>query len=103
MFAVQFDHFGPPDVLAIGTRDAPRAGTGEIRTKLAAAGAAPVDLALRAGASPSRDKLVLPHVPGVDAAGVIDETGAGVGGLAAGDEVFGSVDIARLGGASAQF
>lgn len=103
MLAVQFDHFGPPDVLAIGTRAEPHAGPGEIRIQVAAAGVSPVDLALRAGSSPSRDKLVLPHVPGVDAAGVIDEIGAGVGGLAPGDEVFGSVDIARLGGASAQF
>jgi NADPH:quinone reductase-like Zn-dependent oxidoreductase len=103
MFAVQFDHFGPPEVLAVGTRAEPHAGRGEIRIEVAAAGVSPVDLALRAGLSPSRDKLVLPHVPGVDAAGVIDEVGAGVGGLASGDEVFGSVDVARLGGASAQF
>jgi NADPH:quinone reductase-like Zn-dependent oxidoreductase len=103
MFAVRFDHFGPPDVLAIGTRAEPHAGPGEIRIRVAAAGVSPVDLALRAGSSPSRDKLMLPHVPGVDAAGVIDEIGAGAGGFAPGDEVFGSVDIARLGGASAQF
>jgi NADPH:quinone reductase-like Zn-dependent oxidoreductase len=103
MFAVQFDQFGPPGVLAIGTRAEPHAGPGEIRVQVAAAGVSPVDLALRSGSSPSRGKLMLPHVPGVDAAGVIDEIGAGVGGFAPGDEVFGSVDIARLGGASAQF
>jgi NADPH:quinone reductase-like Zn-dependent oxidoreductase len=39
----------------------------------------------------------------VDASGVVDEVGAGAGGVAVGDEVFGSVDVARLGGASAQF
>lgn len=103
MFAVQFDHFGPPGVLRTGTRAEPHANRGEIRIRVAAAGVSPVDLALRGGLSPARDKLVLPHVPGVDAAGVIDEIGAGVGGFAAGDEVFGSVDITRLGGASAQF
>jgi NADPH:quinone reductase-like Zn-dependent oxidoreductase len=103
MFAVQFDHFGPPDVLAVGTRAEPHAGPGEIRIRVSAAGVSPVDLALRAGASPSRDGIVLPHVPGVDAAGMIDEIGVGVAGFAVGDEVFGSVDIARLGGASAEF
>jgi NADPH:quinone reductase-like Zn-dependent oxidoreductase len=103
MLAVQFDRFGPPEVLAIGTRSEPHAGPGEVRIRVAAAGVSPVDLALRVGSSPSRDQLVLPHVPGVDAAGAIDEVGAGVSGFSIGDEVFGSVDIARLGGASAQF
>jgi NADPH:quinone reductase-like Zn-dependent oxidoreductase len=103
MFAVQFDHFGPPGVLGVGTRTEPHAGRGEIRIQVAAAGVSPVDLALRAGLSPSSEKLVLPHVPGVDAAGVIDEIGEGAEGIAAGGEVFGSVDIARLGGASAQY
>jgi NADPH:quinone reductase-like Zn-dependent oxidoreductase len=103
MFAVQFDRFGPPDVLAIGPAAEPHAGPGQVRVNVRAAGVSPVDLALRAGSSPSRDKLVLPHVPGVDAAGVIDEVGAGVDQFAVGDEVFGAVDVARLGGASARF
>ena len=103
MFAVQFDRFGPPGVLAVGTAADPHPGPGEVRIAVAAAGVLPVDLALRAGTSPSRDTLALPHIPGVDAAGVIDEVGEKVDGFAAGDQVFGSVDIARLGGASAQF
>jgi NADPH:quinone reductase-like Zn-dependent oxidoreductase len=103
MFAVQFDRFGPPDVLTIGLSGEPHPGPGEVRIAVATAGIAPVDLALRAGTSPSREQLALPHIPGVDAAGVIDEVGGGVDGFAAGDQVFGSVDIARLGGASAQF
>jgi NADPH:quinone reductase-like Zn-dependent oxidoreductase len=103
MLAVQFSRFGPPEVLAVGHRSEPHAGPGEIRVGVRAAGVAPVDLALRAGTSPSRDQLALPHIPGVDAAGVVDEVGSGVDGVAVGDEVFGSVDIGRLGGASAQF
>lgn len=103
MFAVQFDRFGPPEILAVGTRPEPHAGPAEVRVRATAAGVSPVDLALRAGLSPSRNQLVLPHVPGVDAAGVIDEVGAGVDGFEVGDEVFGSVNVARLGGASAQF
>ena len=97
MFAVQFDRFGPPEVLAVGTAADPHPGPGEVRIAVAAAGVSPVDLALRAGTSPSRDKLALPHIPGVDAAGVIDEVGRGVTGVGAGDQVFGSVDVARLG------
>ena len=103
VFAVQFERFGPPDVLTFGPLPESHAGPAEIRVRVEAAGIAPVDLALRAGRSPSRDRIALPHVPGVDAAGVIDEVGADVTGFAVGDEVFGAVDVARLGGASAEF
>jgi NADPH:quinone reductase-like Zn-dependent oxidoreductase len=103
MRAVLFDRFGPPQVLHIASAAEPHAGPGEVRIAVRTAGVSPVDLALRSGDSPSRDGLALPHIPGVDAAGVVDEVGAGVEGYAVGDEVFGAVDIARLGGASAQF
>lgn len=102
MFAVLFDRFGTPYVLAMGTVPEPHAGPGEVRVRVRASGVSPVDLALRAGRSPSRDRIALPHVPGVDAAGVVDEVGAGVTGTAPGDEVFGSVSVARLGGAAAE-
>ncbi|BCL28849.1 oxidoreductase [Streptomyces aurantiacus] len=103
MRAVLFDRFGPPQVLHIASAAEPHAGPGEVRIAVRTAAVSPVDLALRSGDSPSRDGLALPHIPGVDAAGVIDEVGAGVEGFAVGDEVFGAVDITRLGGASAQF
>jgi NADPH:quinone reductase-like Zn-dependent oxidoreductase len=103
MFAVQFDRFGAPDVLTVGPFPEPHAGPGEVRVRVEAAGVSPVDIALRAGLSPSSGRIALPHVPGVDAAGVIDEVGADVTGFAAGDEVFGAVDVSRLGGASAEF
>ncbi|MEU6414613.1 NADP-dependent oxidoreductase [Microbispora sp. NPDC046933] len=103
MFAVRFDRFGPPEVLAVGGFPEPHAGPGEVRIRVRAAGVAPVDLALRSGTSPSSGRIPLPHIPGVDAAGVIDEVGADVTGVAAGDEVFGAVDVSRLGGASAEF
>ncbi|MFE2134376.1 NADP-dependent oxidoreductase, partial [Streptomyces sp. NPDC059466] len=103
MRAVQFGRFGPPEVLGVGRAPEPHAGPGEVRIAVRTSGVSPVDLALRAGDSPSREGLGLPHIPGVDAAGVIDEVGAGVEGFAVGDEVFGAVDVARLGGASAEF
>jgi NADPH:quinone reductase-like Zn-dependent oxidoreductase len=101
VFAVQFDRFGPPEVLFVGPVTEPHAGPGEVRVRVRAAGVSPVDLAIRAGES--RAPITLPHVPGVDAAGVVDEVGAGVTGVRVGDEVFGSVDVKRLGGASAEF
>ncbi|WP_424537207.1 zinc-binding dehydrogenase [Sphaerisporangium viridialbum] len=69
MFAVQFDRFGPPEVLSVGPYPEPHAGRGEVRVRVRAAGVSPVDVALRAGRSPSRERVALPHIPGVDAAG----------------------------------
>jgi NADPH:quinone reductase-like Zn-dependent oxidoreductase len=90
-------------VLAAGSFPEPHAGRGEVRVRVRAAGVSPVDAALRAGGSPSSERIALPHIPGVDAAGVVDEVGPDVTDAAVGDEVFGAVDVARLGGASAEF
>ncbi|WP_443078884.1 NADP-dependent oxidoreductase [Streptomyces sp. NBC_01497] len=103
MFAVRFERFGSPEVLALGTAPEPHPGPRQVRIAVRAAGVSPVDLGLRAGSSPASRSLSLPHIPGVDAAGVIDEIGDEVTGHAVGDEVFGAVDVARLGGASAQY
>lgn len=103
MFAVTFDRFGTPDVLALRSMPEPHAGPGEIRIRVLAAGVSPVDLSIRSGSSPSSATLSLPHVPGVDAAGLVDQIGDGVTGVAIGDDVFGTVPITKLGGASAEF
>jgi NADPH:quinone reductase-like Zn-dependent oxidoreductase len=101
MFALQYSRFGPPDVLSIGPVDEPHVGPGQIRIAVRAAGVAPTDALLRAGKL--RPSLPWPHVPGVDAAGVVDEVGAGVTDVELGDEVFGAVDVMRLGGATAEY
>ncbi|ANZ36682.1 hypothetical protein BBK82_11995 [Lentzea guizhouensis] len=78
----------------------PHAGTGQIRVAVRASGVTPGDTCLRSGRFGAQ--VPLPHVPGVDAAGVVDEVGDGVTGVGVGDEVFGMVDLARLGGANAE-
>ncbi|MEV6635926.1 NADP-dependent oxidoreductase [Actinoplanes sp. NPDC051470] len=103
MFAVQFDRFGGPEVLHLGTADVPEPRAGEIRVRVRAAGVSPVDAGLRSGSTPMSARLTLPHIPGVDAAGVVDAIGDGVAGVAVGDDVFGLVDVATLGGASAEY
>lgn len=87
----------------MGSMPEPHAGRGEVRVRVRAAGVSPVDISVRAGRSPSSMKIALPHIPGVDAAGVVDEVGPDVTGTAVGNEVFGAVDVSRLGGASAEF
>lgn len=101
MFALQYSRFGGPDVLGVGPVDEPHAGPGEIRIAVRASGVAPADTVLRAGHL--RPDLGFPHVPGVDAAGVVDEVDDGVDDVAIGDEVFGAVDVMGLGGAAAEF
>ncbi|MEU4475030.1 NADP-dependent oxidoreductase [Micromonospora sp. NPDC023888] len=103
MFAVRFDRFGGPEVLRLATAEAPRPEPGQIRVRVHAAGVSPVDLGLRSGRTPMSAQLPLPHIPGVDAAGVVDDIGFDVDGVTIGDHVFGIVDLAQLGGASAQY
>jgi NADPH:quinone reductase-like Zn-dependent oxidoreductase len=103
VFAVQYSRFGSPEVLTLSDAPEPHVGPGQVRVRVRAAGVSPVDLAIRAGTSPSAKTLRLPHIPGVDAAGTVDQLGEGVSDVSIGDEVFGTVDIAKLGGATAEF
>ncbi|WP_439662927.1 NADP-dependent oxidoreductase [Lentzea sp. HUAS TT2] len=101
MRALQFSEYGPADVLHVGEAAEPHAGPGQIRIAVRASGVTPADAMLRAGRFGQR--LSLPHIPGVDAAGVVDEVGEDVGDVRVGDEVFGMVDLTLLGGAGAEY
>ena len=75
MRAVAVSEFGGPDVLKVAELDEPHAGPGEVRIKVVAATVNPTDTGLRAGlyGAPLTDFTI----PGMDAAGVIDEVGDG--------------------------
>jgi NADPH:quinone reductase-like Zn-dependent oxidoreductase len=103
MIAVQFDRVGPSSVLHLAERDLPEIPDGRVLVHVHAAGISPIDLTLRAGTSPMAASLQLPHVTGIDAAGVIVGIGRGVSGVELGDEVFGMVDLSGFGGAAAEF
>jgi NADPH2:quinone reductase len=68
--------FGAPDVLQLIDLPEVHAGPGEIRVRVHAASVNPTDLSIRNGARAEtlRD-IAPPYVPGMDAAGVIDEIG----------------------------
>lgn len=66
--------FGGPGALAVHTVTDPHPGPGEARLRVRAAAVSPVDAAVRSGAMGTGD-LEPPYVPGMDAAGVIDEVG----------------------------
>ncbi|MFC5923315.1 NADP-dependent oxidoreductase [Micromonospora vulcania] len=103
MRALQFSKYGPASVLEVSEAPEPHAGPGQIRVAVRASGVNPADTYVRAGRFQDWMPLPLPHVPGVDAAGVVDEVGDGVTTARVGDEVFGITDYAQMGGANAEY
>jgi NADPH2:quinone reductase len=104
MRAVTIPRYGGPEVLEIGERPVPEPGDGEVRIRVAAATVNPSDIGMRAGANPARFKdAPMPHVPGWEAAGTIDATGAGTG-LHLGERVAAiAAPYSRRGGAQAEY
>jgi NADPH:quinone reductase-like Zn-dependent oxidoreductase len=90
MKAVQFAEYGGPEVLQVVDVPEPHAGPGQVRIAVRAAAVNAFDWKLRSGVMRQMVPLTLPYVPGIDAAGVVDEVGEGVTGVSAGDAVFGS-------------
>ncbi|NEC66146.1 NADP-dependent oxidoreductase [Streptomyces sp. SID9727] len=89
MKKVSFAEFGGPDVLRLIDAEEPHAGPGRIRIAVRAAGVNPVDWRIREGQVLGAHPTVLPSGVGLDAAGIVDEVGEGVEGVAIGDRVFG--------------
>jgi NADPH2:quinone reductase len=70
--------FGGPEVLQPLEVPEPTAGPGEVRIRVHAAAVNPTDTLFRAGATSGRfDGRPGPYVPGMDAAGTLDEIGPG--------------------------
>ncbi|ASQ99623.1 NADP-dependent oxidoreductase [Streptomyces sp. 11-1-2] len=89
MKRVSFAEFGGPDVLQLVDAEEPHAGPGQVRIAVRAAGVNPVDWRIREGQVLGAHPVELPAGVGLDAAGVVDEVGAGVEGVGVGDRVFG--------------
>ena len=78
MKAIIIHHYGSPDVLAYQDVPDPVPRAGEIRIRIHAATVNRVlDVSLRAGKEGARG-AVLPLIPGVDCAGIVDAVGRGV-------------------------
>lgn len=89
MRAVTFAEYGDPSVLQVTEVPEPHAGPGQVRVAVRAAGVNPWDWKVRAGYMKDVVPTALPAIPSLEAAGVVDEVGDGVEGVAVGDEVFG--------------
>jgi NADPH:quinone reductase-like Zn-dependent oxidoreductase len=94
--AVRYESYGETDVLQIVEIDAPHAGPGQIRIAVHAAGVNPLDWKLRSGIYRDFMPIDFPAGVGGEAAGIVDELGDGVEGVAIGDAVFG-ITLRRTG------
>lgn len=86
MRAVVVDRFMAPEALRVSQRERPRAGAGELRIAVRAAGCNFSDLLMLKGEY--QVKPPFPFVPGSEVAGVVLELGAGAAGFAVGDRVL---------------
>src|SRR5271156_3298828 len=87
--AVRFDHYGGPEVLQVADVPRPRLGAGQVLVRVKAAGINPGEAKIREGALHARWPATFPSGQGSDLAGVVDELGDGMTGIAVGDEVIG--------------
>ena len=92
MKAVRFDEYGEVDVLKVVDVPKPAPGPGQVLVQVKAAGINPGEAKIRAGLLHARWPATFPSGQGSDLAGVVAETGPGVTGFAAGDEVIGYTD-----------
>lgn len=102
MQVVGVETFGGPEALAVHEVPEPHAGSGSVRIRVEAFAVNPTDTGVRAG---QRDasQASPPYVPGMDAAGVIDEVGPDVSGWSVGDEVMAiALPLTTHGGAYVQ-
>jgi len=87
--AVRFDAYGGIDVLEVRDVPRPAPGPGEVLVRVRAAGINPGEAAVREGLVHDRWPASFPSGQGSDLAGVVEEVGADVAGVATGDEVIG--------------
>jgi NADPH:quinone reductase-like Zn-dependent oxidoreductase len=98
MKAVRFHEFGGPEVLQYEDIAVPTPAAGQVRVRVAASAFNAADNGMRAGFLPI--PVVLPHVPGYDVSGTVDQLGEDVSGLHVGDAVIGFLPMEHDGGAA---
>lgn len=85
MRVIQFDRYGDPDVLHAAERERPVPSPDQVLIRIMGIGVNPADCKWRRGMFAKHVPLSLPHVPGYDVAGIVEEPGTS--GFAKGDHV----------------
>lgn len=98
MKAVRFHETGGPEVLRYEDVETPAPAAGEVRIRVAGSAFNPADGGMRGGFLPI--PVTLPHIPGYDVSGTIDELGDGVEGFIVGDQVTGFLPMTQDGSAA---
>lgn len=97
MNAVRIHRYGGPEVLTYEEAPRPVAQGGEVLVRVHATSVNPFDTVVRAGYVTDHFDHKLPLILGTDAAGIVEEVGAGVEGFSAGDEVYTRAGVSRDG------
>lgn len=84
---VVFDRFGGPEVLQVVEEEAPDPSPGDVRVRIEATAVNPIDAMMRAGTSPAPVPLPGARL-GVEATGIVEAVGDGVGGVSVSDAVI---------------
>lgn len=102
MKRIQYHRYGGPEELRLEETKRPEPGRGQIRVRVCAAAANPMDWKIRRGEMRMISGFRFPRGLGHDFAGVVEAVGPGVERLKVGDEVFGATSISKA-GAFAEF
>ncbi|MCW3033561.1 MAG: NADPH:quinone reductase [Solirubrobacterales bacterium] len=90
MKAVRFHEYGDFDVLRVEEVEDPVPGAGELLLRVRAAGVNPIDWKIVHGWVSGGKPLAEPRGLGFDVAGIVEQVGPDVSGVAPGDELLGS-------------
>ena len=88
MKAIRFHGYGGAEVMKYEDVPRPVPKANEVLIHVHAMGVNPVDWKIREGYVKARMNIPLPATPGGDVSGVIEDTGAGVGGFGVGEPVY---------------
>src|SRR6266550_8418515 len=91
MKAIRVHQFGGPEVLQLEEIPLPQPAANQVLLRVKASGVNPVETYIRSGAYATLPTL--PYTPGKDAAGVIEQVGAGVKDLRVGERVYTSSTV----------
>ncbi len=98
MKAIVIHQYGGPEVLKYEDAPRPEPKEDEILIRVMAASVNPVDVGIRSGIYAQYFHTKLPLIPGMDAAGIVEQTGAKITKFKKGDPVYAFFTLANEGG-----
>jgi NADPH:quinone reductase-like Zn-dependent oxidoreductase len=91
MRVIRMHSYGGPEQLKLEEQPRPTPSAGEVLVRVHAAGVNPIDWKIRQGLMQHVQPVKFPYTPGIEVAGVIEESGPGVTAFEVGQAVIGQV------------